>query len=95
LEQKIKTSAEVYPKDTSLGEAVPAWIAFNRQVDWEEAEGVLICRHRIPLPDSKTRQHYTVTNFNVGREVTFYCRTFLITGCDVFTRNFLSKIGVW
>ncbi|KAG5455647.1 MAG: hypothetical protein BJ554DRAFT_4856, partial [Olpidium bornovanus] len=27
--------------------------------------------------------------------VTFYCRTFLITGCDVFTRNFLSKIGVW
>ncbi|KAG5463793.1 MAG: hypothetical protein BJ554DRAFT_7294, partial [Olpidium bornovanus] len=31
LEQKIKTSAEVYPKDTSLGEAVPAWIAFNRQ----------------------------------------------------------------
>lgn len=137
-EEKLQTSSDFYPKDSSLGEAVPAWIAFDRQVlrfyaYYQEAvherreeqyrvrkvniyyyleddsvhvsepriansgmpQGVLICRHRIPLPQAKNRQHYTVANFNVGQEVTFYCRTFLIVGCDDFTRKFLGKLGSW
>lgn len=50
------------------------------------AIGTLIRRHRIPKPDSEIGQHYTVAYFNVGKEVTFYAKTFKIVGCDKFTR---------
>ncbi|KAJ3051078.1 EF-hand domain-containing member C2 [Rhizophlyctis rosea] len=49
-------------------------------------QGTLIRRHRIPKPESEHGQHYTVRDFNVGKEVTFYGRTFKIIGCDGFTR---------
>lgn len=61
-------------------------------------QGTLIRRHRIPLPDTEEkmpgREFYTVNDFNVGREVTFYSRTFKIISCDSFSRNFLNKLGV-
>ncbi|KAJ3292887.1 EF-hand domain-containing member C2, partial [Borealophlyctis nickersoniae] len=57
-------------------------------------QGTLIRRHRIPLPNNEQGQHYTVKDFNVGREVTFYARTFKIVGCDAFTRDFLGTLGI-
>lgn len=50
------------------------------------SQGTLIRRHRIPKSASKIGQHFMVTDFNVGVEVTFYSRTFKIVGCDEFTR---------
>ncbi|XP_077987330.1 EF-hand domain-containing family member C2-like [Glandiceps talaboti] len=57
-------------------------------------QGTLIRRHRIPLPPPNDDQYYTVEDFNVGKEITFYSRTFKITNCDQFTYNFLRKLGV-
>ncbi|KAJ3039649.1 EF-hand domain-containing member C2 [Rhizophlyctis rosea] len=57
-------------------------------------QGTLIRRHRIPKPDSEHGQHYIVKDFNVGKEVTFYGRTFKIVGCDNFTRDFLSALNI-
>ena len=49
-------------------------------------QGTLIRRHRIPIPNSPTNQHYTIVDLNVGQEVTIYARQFTIVGCDEFTR---------
>lgn len=57
-------------------------------------QGTLIRRHRIPLPPPNDDKFYTVDHFNIGNEVTFYSKTFKITGCDQFTKNFLRKLGV-
>ncbi|XP_002735862.1 EF-hand domain-containing family member C2-like [Saccoglossus kowalevskii] len=57
-------------------------------------QGTLIRRHRIPLPPPNDDEFYTIENFNVGKEITLYSRTFKITNCDQFTYNFLRKLGV-
>ncbi|KAH6559938.1 hypothetical protein BASA50_009028 [Batrachochytrium salamandrivorans] len=57
-------------------------------------QGTLIRRHRIPKATSETNQHYTVSDFNVGSQVTFYSKTFKIIGCDMFTREFLKSIDI-
>ncbi|KAI8618765.1 hypothetical protein BC830DRAFT_1165937 [Chytriomyces sp. MP71] len=57
-------------------------------------QGVMIRRHRIPKSGSLNGQHYTVSDLNVEKEVTFYARTFKIVGCDEFTREFLTSINV-
>ncbi|KAI8916212.1 hypothetical protein EDD86DRAFT_186173, partial [Gorgonomyces haynaldii] len=57
-------------------------------------QGTLIRRHRIQKADASNGQHFTVRDFNVGEEVTFYSRTFKIVGCDAFTRDFLSKLSI-
>ncbi|KAI9209542.1 uncharacterized protein BJ171DRAFT_453694 [Polychytrium aggregatum] len=57
-------------------------------------QGTLIRRHRIPKADSPKGQHYTINDFNVDREVTFYARTFKIVGCDQFTRDFLVALDI-
>lgn len=57
-------------------------------------QGTLVRRHRIPLPAPNDDQFYTVEHFNVGNEISLYSRTFKIMGCDKFTQNFLSKLGV-
>ncbi len=41
--------------------------------------GTLIRRHRIPLPPPKDNLFYTIEDFNVGNQVTFYSRVFQIT----------------
>lgn len=53
-------------------------------------QGVFLKRHRIP----KDGAFFTAMDLNVGMEVSFYARTFLITGCDPFTRTFLGNSGV-
>uniref|UniRef100_A0A3B1KBS9 EF-hand domain-containing family member C2 n=1 Tax=Astyanax mexicanus TaxID=7994 RepID=A0A3B1KBS9_ASTMX len=56
--------------------------------------GTLICRHRIPLPAPNDDQFYNIQHFNINQEIEFYSRTYMITDCDPFTRNFLRKMGV-
>uniref|UniRef100_A0A8C1KRQ7 EF-hand domain (C-terminal) containing 2 n=1 Tax=Cyprinus carpio TaxID=7962 RepID=A0A8C1KRQ7_CYPCA len=51
-------------------------------------------RHRISLPAPKDDCFYNVHHFNINQEIAFYSRTFMITDCDPFTRNFLMKMGV-
>lgn len=53
-------------------------------------QGVFLKRHRIP----KDGAFFGAMDLNVGMEVNFYARTFLITGCDQFTRTFLGNSGV-
>ncbi|KAJ3078719.1 EF-hand domain-containing member C2, partial [Rhizoclosmatium hyalinum] len=57
-------------------------------------QGTLIRRHRIPMSSSNKSQHYTISDLNVDKEVTFYGRTFKIVGCDHFTREFLTNISI-
>lgn len=54
--------------------------------------GCLIGRQRIKLPESD--EFYDVIDFNIGGKVVLYGRTFYITNCDVFTRNFLKRLGI-
>lgn len=56
--------------------------------------GTLIRRHRISLPPPNDDQFYNVHHFNINQEMVLYSRTFKITDCDPFTRNFLRKLGV-
>ncbi|PAA83009.1 hypothetical protein BOX15_Mlig019168g1 [Macrostomum lignano] len=57
-------------------------------------QGTLVRRHRIPKPAPNDNRFFTVEDFNVGQNITFYGKTFRITGCDQFTENFLRKLGV-
>ncbi|KAI9343610.1 hypothetical protein BDR26DRAFT_858407 [Obelidium mucronatum] len=57
-------------------------------------QGTLIRRHRIPKNNSAIGQHYTITDLNVEKEVTFYGRTFKLVGCDQFTREFLTNLKI-
>lgn len=56
--------------------------------------GTLIHRHRVPLPPPDDNQFYNVYHFNINQQTVLYNRTFTITDCDPFTRNFLTKLGV-
>ncbi|KAM4560712.1 EF-hand domain-containing family member C2 [Fundulus diaphanus] len=57
-------------------------------------QGTLIRRSRIPLPPPDDDQFYNVLHFNVNQEMVFFSRTFTVTNCDSFTKNFLTKLGV-
>ncbi|KAB5577048.1 hypothetical protein PHYPO_G00205490 [Pangasianodon hypophthalmus] len=57
-------------------------------------QGTLIRRHRIPLPAPDDDQFYNFHHFNINQEMDFYSRTFMITDCDLYTHNFLRKMGV-
>jgi len=57
-------------------------------------QGTLIRRHRVPRPPPNDDTFYTVEDFNVGKEITLYSRTFKLLNCDDFTQNFLRKLGV-
>ncbi|XP_023249211.1 EF-hand domain-containing family member C2 [Seriola lalandi dorsalis] len=57
-------------------------------------QGTLIRRHRIPLPPPDDDQFYNISHFNLNQQMVLYSRTFTVTSCDSFTRNFLTKLGV-
>lgn len=57
-------------------------------------QGTLIRRHRVPKPAPDDDKFYTVQDLNVGAELTFYARTFALTSCDEFTKDFLKKLGI-
>lgn len=48
-------------------------------------QGTLIRRHRI----KKNNGYLVESDFKLGEEITIYAKTFKITGCDDFTREFL------
>ncbi|KAJ3166475.1 EF-hand domain-containing protein 1 [Geranomyces variabilis] len=50
-------------------------------------QGVLIKRQR--LPKSST-EFFTVRDFNLATNVTFYGKTFRVVDCDAFTRRYMS-----
>lgn len=56
--------------------------------------GTLIRRQRVPLPPPDDDQFYNVFHFNINQQMELYSRTFTVTNCDSFTRNFLTKLGV-
>ncbi|NWV66826.1 EFHC2 protein, partial [Malurus elegans] len=56
--------------------------------------GPIVRRHQIPLPPPNQDQFYTMYHFNINTEVTFYGRKYKIIDCDLYTKNFLRKIGI-
>jgi hypothetical protein len=54
-------------------------------------QGALIKRHQVPRPDGGS---FSFEDFNIGRSVSFYGKTFYLTDCDVFTRRFLTGMGI-
>jgi hypothetical protein len=58
-------------------------------------QGRLIRRHCIPLPSpAHVHVNYTLDHLNVGCQVEFYGKTFLICGCDDKTRKYLNRLGI-
>ncbi|KAM9347414.1 EF-hand domain-containing family member C2 [Symphorus nematophorus] len=57
-------------------------------------QGTLIRRQRVPLPPPDDDQFYNIFHFNIGQQMVLQHRTFTVTNCDPFTRNFLTKLGV-
>ncbi|ORY36745.1 hypothetical protein BCR33DRAFT_663939 [Rhizoclosmatium globosum] len=51
-------------------------------------QGVLIKRQRLP---KNSTEFYTVRDFNVGINITFYGKTFRIVSCDKFTAKYLKE----
>ncbi|KAJ2997203.1 EF-hand domain-containing member C2 [Globomyces sp. JEL0801] len=104
LEQRVHTSLDSYPHTNASGEAVPAWVAFDRKVlrfygyfqecvhERREEKYRVRRRHRIPKAGALNGQHFVVSDFNVGKEITLYSRTIKLVGCDQFTRDFLTKL---
>ena len=55
-------------------------------------QGTFIRRHVIPSHDNPNA-HLTVDDLNVGKQLVIYARCFQLTGCDEFTRQYLTSIG--
>lgn len=51
-------------------------------------QGVLIKRQRLP---KNSTEFYTVADFNVGINISFYGKTFRIVSCDKFTAKYLQE----
>jgi len=54
-------------------------------------QGALIKRHQISQPDGTI---LSFEDFNIGKSVTLYGKTFYLIDCDVFTRRFLTAVGI-
>ncbi|KAJ3395881.1 EF-hand domain-containing protein 1 [Lobulomyces angularis] len=53
-----------------------------------------IKRQRLPKEvsgDNLPQSYYSIRDFNIGINVTFYTRTFRIIGCDKFTENYMTQ----
>ncbi|XP_053295200.1 EF-hand domain-containing family member C2 [Pleuronectes platessa] len=57
-------------------------------------QGTFIHRQRVPLPPPDHDQFYRAFHFNINQQMVLFSRTFTVTSCDLFTRNFLTKLGV-
>ncbi|XP_037644734.1 EF-hand domain-containing family member C2 [Sebastes umbrosus] len=57
-------------------------------------QGTFIHRQRIPMPPPNDDQFYNIYHFNINQQMVLLSRTFTVTNCDSFTRNFLTKLGV-
>jgi EF-hand domain-containing protein 1 len=55
-------------------------------------QGVLIKRQRLP---KNSGEYYSVRDFNLGINITFYGKTFRIVSCDQFTKVSLFDAGLF
>lgn len=55
-------------------------------------QGAMVKRHQIPRADGQGNLHFQ--DFAVGDVVSFYGRTYTITDCDAFTRDFMAAVGI-
>ncbi|XP_061649237.1 EF-hand domain-containing family member C2 [Phyllopteryx taeniolatus] len=77
-----------YPEDDTIRVVEPEYKNSGLR------QGTLIGRQRIPLPPPKHERFYGVFHFNLNRQMALFSRTFTVTDCDRFTRDFLTKCGV-
>ncbi|KAM6979323.1 EF-hand domain-containing family member C2 [Tautogolabrus adspersus] len=57
-------------------------------------QGIFIRRQRIPLPPPDDDQFYNIFHFNINQQMVLHSRTFTVTDCDSFSRDFLTRLGV-
>ncbi|KAF2975435.1 hypothetical protein EK904_002001 [Melospiza melodia maxima] len=57
-------------------------------------QGTILRRGLVPLPPPNEDQFYTMYDFNINTEITIYGRKYKIIDCDLYTKNFLRKIGI-
>jgi hypothetical protein len=57
-------------------------------------KGCLVSRQRIQKPSPYNREHVSLLDLNVDQTITLLDRTYHITDCDLFTRNFLQRLGI-
>ncbi|XP_071286357.1 EF-hand domain-containing family member C2 [Agelaius tricolor] len=57
-------------------------------------QGTILRRGLVPLPPPHEDQFYTMYHFNINTEITLYGRKYKIIDCDLYTKNFLRKIGI-
>lgn len=57
--------------------------------------GVLVRRQKIPIPNTQQPQYYTVVDLNIGKSPTIFGRVYTIFDCDKFTRQFLTRLGIY
>lgn len=51
-------------------------------------------RQRVPIPRPLDHLYYDIIDFNVGKEIEIYGRSYKMYDCDLFTRNFLNRMGI-
>lgn len=61
-----------------------------------KSPGCFIKKQKIPLPgcDKEMGPYYKLLDLVVGEMVKFYGKELRITGVDMFTRDFLNKMGL-
>ncbi|XP_059621802.1 EF-hand domain-containing family member C2 [Phlebotomus argentipes] len=57
-------------------------------------QGCIVKRQKVPAGDLHERKFLSVLDFNVGKPVTIFSRTYHVTNCDDFTRQFLNQLGI-
>nr|XP_030138939.3 EF-hand domain-containing family member C2 [Taeniopygia guttata] len=77
-----------YPEDDTIQVTEP--VVKNSGIN----QGTIVRRQPIPLPPPHEDQFYTMYHFNINTEITFYGRKYKIIDCDLYTKNFLRKIGI-
>ncbi|XP_034477117.1 EF-hand domain-containing family member C2 [Drosophila innubila] len=57
-------------------------------------QGCLVHRQRIPKSPPGDREFISIFDLNVDTNVQIFDRVYHITGCDIFTRQFLNRAGI-
>ena len=51
-------------------------------------QGVLIMRQRLPKTEN---EYFTARDFNLGKDISFYGKSFRIIDCDQFTQQYMTE----
>ncbi|XP_001361933.3 EF-hand domain-containing family member C2 [Drosophila pseudoobscura] len=57
-------------------------------------QGCLVHRQRIPKAPTRDREFISIFDLNVDTDVQIFDRVYRISGCDIFTRQFLNRAGI-